>query len=185
MIGEGHGSPYAPGPEYPQRGPHYGRGPRNYRRSDERLLEEVCDLLTIHGGIDASDIEVFAEEGEIRFEGSVQNQWAKRAAEDTALSVLGVIEVHNHLRVHHERHANLFSPRFRTESRRFKEGMPVLGREGDLIGTIQEIRSYDFRVARAGQPDVYVPFGAALAVNGGVLLDIPARAVDQQQWPEA
>jgi len=30
-------------------GPHSGRGPQGYRRSDERIHEEVCDRLTAHG----------------------------------------------------------------------------------------------------------------------------------------
>jgi osmotically-inducible protein OsmY len=35
-------------------GPHSGRGPKGYRRSDERIREDVCDLLCEHGGVDAS-----------------------------------------------------------------------------------------------------------------------------------
>src|SRR5262245_32238876 len=39
-------------------GPHAGRGPRGYRRSDDRIREDVCDRLCEHGFVDASDIEV-------------------------------------------------------------------------------------------------------------------------------
>lgn len=41
-----------------QRGPHAGRGPKGYQRSDERIREDVCDRLTEHPAIDASEIEV-------------------------------------------------------------------------------------------------------------------------------
>src|SRR5262245_25414956 len=40
------------------RGPYSGRGPRGYRRSDERIREDICDRLCEHGGIDASNVEV-------------------------------------------------------------------------------------------------------------------------------
>ena len=38
-----------------------GRGPKGYRRSDERIAEEVSEALARHPDIDASDIEVRVE----------------------------------------------------------------------------------------------------------------------------
>jgi len=46
-------------------GPYVGRGPRGYQRSDERIREDVCDRLTAHGMVDASDVDVRTENGEI------------------------------------------------------------------------------------------------------------------------
>jgi hypothetical protein len=43
---------------YEQTGRHAGRGPKAYRRSDERITEDVCDRLTQHPHIDATDIAV-------------------------------------------------------------------------------------------------------------------------------
>lgn len=80
-------------------GPYSGRGPRGYQRSDERLFEEVCDLLTEHGDIDASDIEVRCESGEVILEGTVPDRQTKRLAEDIAESARGVHDVRNNLRI--------------------------------------------------------------------------------------
>ena len=82
-------------------GPHTGRGPRNYQRSDERIREDVCERLSQHGHLDASDIDVRVQNGEVTMEGTVTDRWAKRTAEDLVENVWGVKEVHNQLRVSH------------------------------------------------------------------------------------
>jgi len=83
----------------PDAGPHAGRGPRGYQRSDERIREDVCDRLCEHGYVDASQIEVTVLNGEVTLVGVVSDRPEKRMAEDAAESVLGVREVHNQLRV--------------------------------------------------------------------------------------
>jgi hypothetical protein len=80
-------------------GPHAGRGPRGYQRSDDRIKEDVCERMAEHGQLDASDIEVRVASGEVTLEGSVDSRWAKRLAEDLAEDVPGVRDVHNRLRV--------------------------------------------------------------------------------------
>jgi hypothetical protein len=80
-------------------GPHAGRGPRGYQRSDERIREDVCDRLCEHGYVDASQIEVTVQNGEVTLVGTVCERPEKRMAEDAAESVAGVREVHNQLRV--------------------------------------------------------------------------------------
>ena len=77
-----------------------GRGPRNYRRSDERVREEVCERLTDSEWLDASDIEVGVAAGEIILTGTVDSRYAKRLAESIAESVSGVNNVQNNLRIH-------------------------------------------------------------------------------------
>jgi hypothetical protein len=84
------------------RGPYAGRGPRGYRRSDERIREDVCDRFTEHGWLDASDIEVDVAHGEVTLTGLVASRAAKRLAEDVAESVSGVVEIHNQLRIRRE-----------------------------------------------------------------------------------
>jgi hypothetical protein len=81
------------------RGPHAGKGPKGYRRSDERIRETVSERLARHGELDASEIEVAVRDGEVTFEGSVPDRDSKRLAEDLAHDLPGVREVHNHLRV--------------------------------------------------------------------------------------
>jgi len=97
----GWGDPSAWGPERPQ-GPHAGRGPRGYTRTDERIREDVCDRLAEHGYVDASDIDVRVNDGEVTLEGSVRERREKRIAEDVAERVAGVRDVHNLLRVNRE-----------------------------------------------------------------------------------
>ncbi|GIV96402.1 MAG: transport-associated protein [Herpetosiphonaceae bacterium] len=80
-------------------GPFTGIGPRGYRRSDAAIYEDVCHLLTWHGQIDASDIEIRVERGEVTLIGSVDSRENKRRAEDVAESVAGVVDIHNRLRI--------------------------------------------------------------------------------------
>jgi osmotically-inducible protein OsmY len=76
-----------------------GRGPKGYRRSDERIREDVCELLTADSRVDASNIEVRAENGEVTLSGTVRAREDKRLAEDLAETVTGVRDVHNRLSV--------------------------------------------------------------------------------------
>lgn len=82
-----------------QRGPYAGRGPKGWRRSDERILEEINERLTDHPAIDATEVEVTVHGGEATLTGTVEDRNSKRLAEDIADSVSGVTEVHNQLRI--------------------------------------------------------------------------------------
>ncbi|MGH8311452.1 MAG: BON domain-containing protein [Steroidobacteraceae bacterium] len=85
--GRAHGGEYA------------GRGPKNYRRSDERICEDACDRLTQDPHVDASEIQVSVKDGEITLEGTVAERRMKHIAEDCIESVSGARQVHNRLRV--------------------------------------------------------------------------------------
>lgn len=76
-----------------------GRGPKNWRPSDERIRDTVNMLLTDHDGVDATEIDVTVENAEVTLHGSVGSRWEKRLAEDVAHSVRGVHDVHNRLRI--------------------------------------------------------------------------------------
>lgn len=76
-----------------------GRGPRGYRRSDARILDEICELLTHDEHIDASEVEVSVAEGEVLLTGTVEHHELKHLAEDIAFRVAGVLDVTNLLRV--------------------------------------------------------------------------------------
>jgi osmotically-inducible protein OsmY len=78
---------------------HYGRGPKGYTRSDERIREDVSDRLTDDWTVDASNIEVTVANCEVTLAGTVDSRSAKRRAEDCAESVSGVRNVQNNLRV--------------------------------------------------------------------------------------
>jgi hypothetical protein len=80
-------------------GPHRGKGPVGYQRSDERIRELVCESLTDDDQVDASNIEVSVSRGEVTLSGTVDDRRTKRAAEDCAYSVSGVRDVQNQLRM--------------------------------------------------------------------------------------
>ena len=78
---------------------HRGHGPSGYSRSDSRIQDDVCDRLTDDWQVDARNITVSVNEGEVSLDGSVGSRLAKRRAEDCAEAVSGVKHVQNNLRV--------------------------------------------------------------------------------------
>jgi len=82
-----------------RKGMYAGRGPRGYRRSDERIREDISDRLTDDWYVDASDVEVTVNNGMVTLTGRVDSREEKRRTEDIAESVSGVTDVSNQLRV--------------------------------------------------------------------------------------
>jgi osmotically-inducible protein OsmY len=78
-----------------------GRGPKGYQRSDERLLEAICEQLTDDQQVDASEISVAVSNGEVTLTGTVSDRQAKWRAEDIVESCSGVKGVDNRLRYSH------------------------------------------------------------------------------------
>jgi len=80
-------------------GQHRGRGPKGYRRSDDRIREDVSDRLTDDPWLDASNIDVEVRECEVVLSGSVTSREDKRRAENLAEAISGVKNVANNLRL--------------------------------------------------------------------------------------
>ena len=80
-------------------GPFTGKGPKGYKRSGERLKEEVCDRLERQGDIDASEIEVECKDGIVTLKGKVRDRRTKRRAEEVVEDLYGVDDVMNELRI--------------------------------------------------------------------------------------
>ncbi|MBC7369927.1 MAG: BON domain-containing protein [Bdellovibrionaceae bacterium] len=80
-------------------GQHAGKGPKGYKRSDDRIKEDVSDLIMRHDEIDGSDIEVEVSAGEVTLTGSISDRSTKHMIENLIERTLGVGEVHNQLRV--------------------------------------------------------------------------------------
>jgi osmotically-inducible protein OsmY len=80
-------------------GSHIGKGPRGYRRPDERIREEISDALTRHPHIDATNIDVKVLDGEVTLSGTVDDRQQKREAEWIAERCEGVKDVHNQIKV--------------------------------------------------------------------------------------
>jgi osmotically-inducible protein OsmY len=76
-----------------------GKGPKNYSRSDERILEEVCSLLTFQDSIDARNIEVRVESGYVFLMGEVDSRSTKKIAEACVENVSGVVDIQNQLKI--------------------------------------------------------------------------------------
>ena len=105
-------SMYGLGDPRGQRRPEYGferrgdpgyrrsQGPRNYRRSDDRVHDEVCTRLAHEDGLDVSEVTVHVRDGVVTMEGTVNDRRSKYEIEDIAASVFGVNDVINHIRVH-------------------------------------------------------------------------------------
>lgn len=92
---------YIGNPDRPDRS-HAGKGPKGWQRSDERIRDEVSEALARHPGIDASEIEVEVDGGEVTLRGQVDERRAKRLAEECAEDIFGVEDVQNQLRIRRE-----------------------------------------------------------------------------------
>jgi len=79
-----------------------GRGPQGYKRSDERIAEDINEELTRDHDVDASNISVEVKDGEVTLNGMVSDRESKRRAEEIAECCSGVQEVMNHLRINRE-----------------------------------------------------------------------------------
>jgi hypothetical protein len=76
-----------------------GKFPKNYRRSDERIREDICDELGRTADIDPSDVDVIVVAGEVRLEGTVTEAWMKYQIEHVCDLVPGVRAIRNDVRV--------------------------------------------------------------------------------------
>ena len=187
-----------------------GRGPRGYRRSDERIREDVSDRLTDHPAIDASDIDVEVIAAEVMLRGMVDSRAQRRLAEDIADSVSGVRDVSNQIKVRRETPAGAsgwsdsrtvrsmtdpvttpaVSPSpiaaaagatsVRTQLR---PSLPVFSLDGEEIGRVKEIRTDDFLVDRPMKRDIYVPFDQVRETRTDrVTLLQPKDRIDDMRW---
>lgn len=82
-------------------GGHKGKGPSDYRRSEERIREDICDRLTDDDMVDASNIRIQMDSDAVILSGTVHSREEKRRAEDLVESISGVRNVENRLRVDH------------------------------------------------------------------------------------
>ncbi len=168
------------GTDYPS-GWSYGRytgyGPREYKRSDARILEDVNERLTWHSMIDASDINVAVDNGVVTLTGSVDTRGDKRLAEDIADDVPGVWDVENQLSIRNKRYERDWSSR-----NEFRPGLEVIDRDGNHVGEVTEVRNGDFRVERPMARDVYIPFADCDVHDGKVQLNVRSAGIDRQGW---
>lgn len=111
-------------------GGYRGKGPSDYRRSEDRIREDICDRLTDDDRVDASNISVKIEDDAVVLSGTVASREEKRRAEDLVESVSGVRNVENRLRVDHDRGLS---------SREYTGNTDNTGGIGNQSGTTNEI----------------------------------------------
>jgi HSP20 family molecular chaperone IbpA len=68
------------------------------RRSDFSILEDVVQILARHAEIDASDINIIVDQGEVVLTGTVPEQQMKYLAQDVTEQIAGVRKIVNQLR---------------------------------------------------------------------------------------
>jgi hypothetical protein len=76
-----------------------GKGPKGYRRSDERIYEDACEALFRNPTMDASEIVVKVDGGLITLNGTVIDRDAKKEAEHCLDHIIGVVDIQNDLNI--------------------------------------------------------------------------------------
>ncbi|MBY4896131.1 BON domain-containing protein [Cupriavidus sp. AU9028] len=76
--------------------------PKGYRRSDERIQEDLCERLAHDHRLDVEHVEVKVREGVVTLSGTVRDRQQKFYIEDLADDTFGVTEVENQIRVDRE-----------------------------------------------------------------------------------
>jgi osmotically-inducible protein OsmY len=77
------------------------RGPRGYRRSDERIREDVCEALIRETRADVSEVTVDVRDGTVTLGGHVPVRRMRYIIEDVAADCRGVTDVDNRIGVAH------------------------------------------------------------------------------------
>ena len=85
--------------EYKKQTNFVGHGPKGYKRSDDRIYEEVCETLMKNRDVDASNIGVKVETGVVYLSGKVTSRNEKKMAETIIEDLPGVQDVRNELMV--------------------------------------------------------------------------------------
>ncbi len=87
-----------------------GMGPANYKRSDERIRDDIYERLTDSHVIDARSIMVDVNEGNVTLSGTVNERRMRYAAEDLVERIGGVSNINNQLRVQSQEQARSQAP---------------------------------------------------------------------------
>lgn len=74
-------------------------GPKNYRRGDESILDEIYLRLLAERRVDSSDVSVEVHHGVATLSGTVPDRSMRYVTENIVASVRGVADVENRIRV--------------------------------------------------------------------------------------
>jgi hypothetical protein len=93
-----------------------GRGPKGYKRSDDRISDDVCERIA-RSGVESENVEVLVKSGEVTLSGTVRNRQDKWRLEELVEDCFGVQDVHNNLRVERESQQGIRSGQQGTETK--------------------------------------------------------------------
>ena len=161
-----------------------GLGPSRYRRSDEKIYDDVNQRLTDHPAVDARDVEVFVEDGVVTMKGQVPTRAMKLWAEDAARLTTGVREVRNELQIASgPRPGDAVPTREVGHDTDVLPGMRVVDVNGDRVGEVKSVQDETFHLDRPLKRDLYVPLRAVREVTDDqVLLQYRAEDMDDMGW---
>jgi hypothetical protein len=75
------------------------RGPKNWRRGDDRIRDDVCERLSRERELDVADVSVDVRNGHVTLEGTVADRRTKHAIETLVDRCHGVQEIDNRIKV--------------------------------------------------------------------------------------
>lgn len=78
---------------------HRGKGPRNYKRTDERIMEDIIDQLTREQSVDLTELEIEVKDGEVFLSGRAHDRYIRHKVEDVTDGIPGVKHIENAIRV--------------------------------------------------------------------------------------
>lgn len=73
------------------------RGPRSIKRSDDSIESEIYDKLRHNRDLDASEIEVEVNRGNVVLKGYIDTKYERNLAEEIVESIYGVRDIMNQL----------------------------------------------------------------------------------------
>jgi hypothetical protein len=76
-----------------------GYGPKNWKITDEKLKERICEVLLHSFEVDASEIEVDVKDRIVNLKGNISSKGMRRVAEDLVGSIPGVEDVFTQLKI--------------------------------------------------------------------------------------
>jgi hypothetical protein len=76
-----------------------GKGPRNYHRPDERILEDIYNRIAADWNLDAIDVDIKVDAGVVHLAGQVRDRTVRHRIEDITEAVRGVKSIENKIRI--------------------------------------------------------------------------------------
>ena len=76
-----------------------GKAPRSYKRSDQRIMEDIFEAVSAEMTLDSSDVEINITNGEVVLSGNVRDRRDKWRIEDLVENISGVTHIENRIRI--------------------------------------------------------------------------------------